>query len=140
MLAHPARSGDGQMRGSIRQRNSGSWELRVFTGRDPLSGRRQYLTKTFRGGKRAAERELAAMASGAEASAPTAAMTVGTVLERWFERASPDLSPSTVATTRIVLDSYILPHVGSTPSPQADLGEGRRAVPAAPRARRARRR
>src|SRR5437588_82985 len=54
------------------------------------------------------------MASGAEASAPTAAMTVGCVLEQWFQHAAPDLSPSTVATTRVVLDSHLLPHVAST--------------------------
>ena len=103
------------MRGSMRQRSTGSWELRVFVGRDPLTGRRQYVSKTFRGGKREAERELAALVSGAEAMAPTADLTVGAVLERWLEHATPNLSPSTVATNRVVLDAHLLPHVGSTP-------------------------
>jgi integrase len=80
-----------------------------------LNGRRQYLTKTFRGPKRAAERELAAIVSGAQASAPTAAMTVGQVLEQWLEHAGPGLSPSTVATTRVVIDAHLLPHIGATP-------------------------
>jgi hypothetical protein len=38
----------------MRQRSEGSWELRVFVGRDPLTGRRQYVTKTIKGGKREA--------------------------------------------------------------------------------------
>jgi integrase len=103
------------MRGSMRQRTTGSWELRVFVGRDPLSGRRQYVSKTFRGGKREAQRELAALAASAEATAPTADLTVGAVLERWLEHATPNLSPSTVATNRVVLDAHLLPHIGSTP-------------------------
>lgn len=103
------------MRGSMRQRSEGSWELRVFTGRDPLTKKPQYLTKTFRGGKRAAERELAAMVSGKQASSPTAGMTVGELLERWLEHATPELSPSTVATTRVVIYTHLVPHIGSLP-------------------------
>ena len=75
------------MRGSIRQRSEGSWELRVFVGLDPLTGRRQYATKTVRAGKRAAQQELAAMIAGAKSTGPTASMTVGEALERWFEHA-----------------------------------------------------
>ena len=87
----------------------------MFTGRDPLTGKRQYATKTFRGGKREAQRELAAMVSGPKAVAATASMTVGEVLERWLEHATPGLSPSTVNTTRVMIDSYLLPHIGETP-------------------------
>src|SRR4051794_19616778 len=103
------------MRGSMRQRSEGSWELRVFTGVDPLTGRRRYVTKTVKGGKRAAERELAALVSARESAAPTASMTVGEVLERWFDHAKGSLSPSTVATTRRILDAHLLPHIGSVP-------------------------
>ena len=103
------------MRGSMRQRSEGSWELRVFVGRDPLSGRPQYVTRTFRGGRRDAERELAALVSSAETARPTASMTVGEALEQWFEHAKQALSPSTVATTRVVLDSHLLPYLGTIP-------------------------
>lgn len=103
------------MRGSMRQRSAGSWELRAFVGRDPLTGRRQYVTKTFRGGRREAERELAALVSSAETARPTASMTVGEALEQWYEHAKPQLSPSTVATTRVVLDAHLLPYLETTP-------------------------
>jgi hypothetical protein len=39
------------MQGNIRQRGAASWERRVFVGRDPVTGRRRYVTKTVRGGK-----------------------------------------------------------------------------------------
>jgi integrase len=103
------------MRGSMRQRSEGSWELRVFVGRDPLTGRRQYVTKTVRGGKREAQKALAALVAGPAPTGPAAAMTTGQMLERWFEQAEPNLSPSTADHTRIVLDAHLLPHVGETP-------------------------
>jgi hypothetical protein len=37
-FAHPDGTEVMGMRGSVRQRTEGSWELRVFTGRDPLTG------------------------------------------------------------------------------------------------------
>jgi hypothetical protein len=37
------------MKGYMRER-SGGWELRVYAGRDPVSGRMRYLTRTVRGG------------------------------------------------------------------------------------------
>jgi integrase len=45
------------MRGHIRQRGD-TWELRAYVGRDPVTGRKKYLTRTFRGGKRASEEAL----------------------------------------------------------------------------------
>lgn len=43
------------VKGHLRERGKGSWELRVFVGRDPVTRRDRYKTKTFKGGKRAAE-------------------------------------------------------------------------------------
>jgi hypothetical protein len=49
------------MHGSIRQRSIGSYELRVFTGTDPATGKRCYRSKTVLGNRAEAERELAIM-------------------------------------------------------------------------------
>ena len=57
------------MQGNIRQRGAGSWELRVFAGRDPATGRKRYLTKTVRGGKRQAQRELVTLVYAAQQGA-----------------------------------------------------------------------
>ena len=48
------------MRGSMRERRPGVWELRVYAGRD-ASGKVQHHYATFHGNKRAAERTLARM-------------------------------------------------------------------------------
>ena len=69
----------------MRQRTTGSWELRVFTGTDPATGRRCYRSKTVRGNHAEAERELATMVDIA-GRGPTlgARTTVGELLERWY--------------------------------------------------------
>ena len=66
--------GEDGMRGSMRQRR-GAWELRVYQGRDPVTGRDRYTTRTVRGSRREAERALAAMvaASPDGGVAPTTA-------------------------------------------------------------------
>ena len=35
------------MAGSIRQRGKQSWEVRAFVGKDPVTGKKQYATKTL---------------------------------------------------------------------------------------------
>ena len=85
------------MKGFMRQRGA-SWELRVFLGHDPLTGKKRYATRTVRGGKREAQTALAEMVTEAEAAGLTVrtSATVGELLEAWFEFASPDFSPKTV--------------------------------------------
>jgi hypothetical protein len=49
------------MAGSMRQRGSDSWQLRVHVGRDPSTGRKRYVERTFRGNKREASKALASL-------------------------------------------------------------------------------
>lgn len=101
------------MHGSIRQRSVGSFELRVFTGSDPATGRRCYRSKTVRGNRAEAERELAAMVEIAGRGPGIAARTtVGQLLEQWFTIASPSWSPTTVRQTRSVINGQLHPHLG----------------------------
>jgi hypothetical protein len=53
------------MKGSMRQRGS-AWELRVYLGADPVTGKQRYATKTVRAGKREAQRLLNEMTVEAE--------------------------------------------------------------------------
>ncbi len=53
------------MKGFMRQRGA-SWELRVYLGPDPLTGKKRYATRTVRGGKREAQTALAEMVTEAE--------------------------------------------------------------------------
>jgi len=44
----------------MQQRSPGVWRLRVYTGRDPVTGQKRQRSKEFRGSERQAETELAA--------------------------------------------------------------------------------
>ncbi len=103
------------MPGHIRQRGD-AWELRVYVGRDPTTGRKKYLTRTFRGGKRAAEQELAKLVvevgGGGHSSQDT---TVSDLIDQWLELITPERSPTTARGYRWIVDNYILPTLGEVP-------------------------
>ena len=101
------------MRGHIRERGKGTWELRVFLGRDPITRRDRYKTRTFKGGKKEAEKELRALLSTVEAGVVSEG-TFGELLERWYLVASTsrDWSPKTVAEHRRIIDKQLGPLSG----------------------------
>lgn len=101
------------MQGFMRQRGS-SWELRVYVGRDPVTGRKRWVVKTVKTGKREAQRALAAMVAEADRGAlRSTTATVGELLEEWFAHAAPGFSPKCVLKTRGVLDRNLLPFLGT---------------------------
>jgi integrase len=93
------------MPGSLRERQPNVWELRVFLGRDD-NGKVRHGNQTFRGGKRAAERELTRLVAAAEnepvpppvVEAPrwSQSTTVNDAIQGWKDNGWEDLSPSTV--------------------------------------------
>lgn len=98
------------MRGHLRVRGN-SIELRVFVGRDPITGRQRYRTKTIpKVGKRQAEEALAAFLLQ-HGSASTSAATFGELVERWFQVASlsKNWSPKTILETRRIIDTKLSP-------------------------------
>ena len=98
------------MRGHIRERGKGTWELRVFLGRDPITRRDRYKTRTFKGGKKEAEKELRTLLSTVEAGVVSEG-TFGELFERWYLVASTsrDWSPKTVAEHRRIIDKQLGP-------------------------------
>ncbi len=103
------------MQGHVRQRGD-AWELRAFVGRDPVTQRKKYLTRTFRGGKRGANEALAKFVTevgGGGHSAQDA--TVADLIRQWFEMAKPDLSPTTVRGYARNIETFILPALGPIP-------------------------
>lgn len=99
----------------MRQRGS-SWELRVYLGDDPVTGKQRYATKSVRCGKREAQRVLAEMVTEAErGSLARTTATVGDLIEAWFALAAPDFSPKTVKEARGYIDRSLLPTLGSRP-------------------------
>jgi integrase len=100
------------MRGHMRQRGD-AWELRAYVGKDPVTGREKYKTLTFRGGKRAAEAELARfvteVSGGGHGAGDT---TLAELIQRWLELVQNDLSPSTVRGYQRIIGCCIVPSVG----------------------------
>lgn len=75
------------MRGNIRRRSKDTWTLQVYGGKDPATGKKRYVSRTFRGSKKDAEAALAnlvrAQETGLDLSA--ARLTVSAFLSRWLE-------------------------------------------------------
>jgi integrase len=102
------------MPGSLRQRGRDSWQLRVYLGIDADSGRERWASTTVRGSRRLATARLAEFVEAA-GYARLRAGTVGDLLERWFEAASPGWAASTVRQTRSIIDCHLVPHLGHLP-------------------------
>jgi len=84
-----------------------------------VSGKKPWAYRTFRGGKREAQRALAALVAEAErGSLARTKATVGELLEEWYAHASPGFSPKGARETRGVLDRNILPFLGDVPLPK----------------------
>lgn len=102
------------MKGHIRERG-GAWEIRVYSGKDPVTGRKKYVTRTVRGSRKEAELALARLiveVTGGVRVAQDA--TVADLVLRWFELARAELSPSTVRGYQRNINSHILPIIGRT--------------------------
>lgn len=70
------------MKGFMRQRGA-SFELRVYLGRDPLTGSKRYVTQRVRGGKREVQTALAELVTEAERGLTVrTTATVGTCSRR----------------------------------------------------------
>lgn len=94
------------MRGSMRERRPGYWQLRVFEGTDPLTGKKRYRTRYVRGGKRAASKELTRLVAEVDGGgvAP-AAKTVAALLEEWLAHIEHlGRSPSTLYNYRRLVE------------------------------------
>jgi hypothetical protein len=103
--------------GVIRKRG-GSLQVQVFAGRDPLTGRKRWLSRQVDGQTKAAWREakkveaqlLEQLDRGEQRGSRT--RTVAELVERWLEwrQQVRPISPVTVANYRGAIDRYILPN------------------------------
>jgi hypothetical protein len=100
------------VKGSIRQRGSGSFELRVHAGTDPATKRRRWITRTVRGSRADALHELKALAAHANiAPAVGARTTVAELLDLWFARGRTGWSPTTVRNLGSIIDRHLKPQL-----------------------------
>jgi integrase len=87
----------GLMKGTLRERTPGVWQVRAYAGRDE-QGRPIQLAKTVHGGRRAAHAALAALVTeiGDRGAPITGGSTVGELLDRWLEHIRPQREPGTI--------------------------------------------
>jgi integrase len=103
----------------IRKRRKGL-QVQVFAGRDPLTGRKRWLSRQVDGQTKAAWREakkveaqlLEQVDRGERRDGRS--RTIGELVERWLEwrQQVRPISPVTVANYRGAIDRYILPNLG----------------------------
>src|SRR5919108_4245548 len=98
-------------RGSMRQRGRDSWQLRVYQGTGPETGRQRWASRTVHGSRRFAEAQLRELVEEA-GYAHLRAGTLADLVDRWFDAASPGWALTTVSHTRSVIDCYLKPHLG----------------------------
>src|SRR5271165_1710674 len=102
------------MSGSLRRRGPNSWQLRIYVGVDPQSGRQRWATRTVRGSERTAHRELDRFVEEASYSRLHAG-SVAQLLDRWLETASGDWAASTRRETISLVEHHLKPHLGHLP-------------------------
>ena len=101
------------MKGSLRERQAGNWELIVQLPRDPETGLRKQLSRTHYGNKREAQRALAALlAQVSEGEIISTAKTLGQLLDSWIDHVEGSLSPTTVREYRRLTARLIKPDLG----------------------------
>ena len=108
------------MRGSLRERRPGVWQLRIYLGPDPVTGKHRYVARQVKGGKRDAQRDLARFVTEAESLAqvkPAAIeakrMTLAELVDEHIRR--HEGSPTTLIAYRSILKTHIAPTIGRLP-------------------------
>jgi integrase len=83
------------MAGSVRERSPGRWQLRVYRGRDPLTGRKRWATKTVAAtSEKDAQRQCNVWDAELHAHDGGDAGTFGDLVARWSTIKAPRWSPS----------------------------------------------
>ena len=103
--------------GHIRQRSTGSFEIRYSLGTDPATGRRRIATTTVKGNRRAAEKELRRLLRTLDTGEhvdPTR-MTVRQWLVMWLSAISTEISPKSHERYSEIVANFIVPALGNLP-------------------------
>jgi len=101
------------MAGTMRERSPGHWQLRAYLGRDPISGRKRQLQRTFSGTRREAEKALAALVTEVgQGHVENSHATFGELLDAWVEHITPMRHPKTVHEARRSIETRLRPALG----------------------------
>lgn len=105
------------MKGTKRKKRDGVWEIRVYVGRDPITGKPKQVSKTVHGGVREAD---AALRDLIDKQAPSrddgVGATFGQLLDKWLEECERmELSPTTLRNYRSSIKTTLGPKLGKVP-------------------------
>lgn len=102
--------------GHIRERSTGSWEIRYSLGADP-SGKRRIATATVRGTRKDAERELRKLLRAKDdgTAIEPHRMTCGQWLDRWIGYQGGKVAPKTLERYAEIVENFLKPAFGGTP-------------------------
>jgi integrase len=105
------------MNGNITQRGPTTFRLRVFAGRDPVSKRPRWISETFHGTKREAQRQLSRLITEvSDGRREGAGATLGVLLDRWLELLERrDYSPATLREYHRLITKELQPALGEIP-------------------------
>lgn len=103
------------MKGSIRQRSKGSWEIFYDMGRDAVTGKRRQKSETVRGTKRDAERRLREVLLSLEKASYVKPnkITLGEWLRQWLrDYVSMNTTDRTQESYRYIVEGHLIPSLG----------------------------
>jgi integrase len=106
------------MRGSIRQRSKGSWEIAIDIGRDPATGKRLRHFESIKGTKKVAQQRMHELLHTLEQGAYVgpSRRTVAQFFEEWLEDyARTNTAPRTYERYEDIVRIHLIPALGSLP-------------------------
>jgi integrase len=84
----------------------------VYAGKDPVTGRKRYVTGTAPTLEEARRLRDRLRAQHARRRA-TSRLTVADALNQWLDHHAPDMRPSSVRAARVHVDRHLIPHLGT---------------------------
>jgi integrase len=103
------------MRGSVREKRVGYWEVRIDAGIDRLTGKRVQVSRSVSGSRRDAEKVLNTLISKHETASVggSTTATFGGLLVAWLDHAEGDLAYHTVVGYKRLIKTHIEPGLGA---------------------------
>ena len=103
------------MRGSLREKRDGYWEVRIDAGVDRLTGKRVQVSRSVEGSRRDAERVLNTLISKHETASigGSTTATLSQLLAAWIEQVEGDLAYHTIKGYRRLIVNHIEPSLGA---------------------------
>lgn len=106
-------------KGYVHKRGKNSWEISVYVGKDPVTGRDRYIRKTVHCETKTEAKRMALDLANAVAQGryvEPAKLTVAEFLHQWLENyAKPNVRPTTYAMYEMLIRVHVIPALGSIP-------------------------